>query len=354
MPKFTDEELEMLSDEEREAIANDTAPKSLDEIRADEEAEAAREARESGAGAAQRVKDNAAPVADPEGVVNEEPVIPAEVSDEAAAALAAEEEAAKAKEAEEIAALEKERTIAQEAAIVAAKVADAISPKTAPAFVLEAASAHGTIPEIEAKMKTLDEKFEDGDITLAAYNKERAGYVEAITEQKMFDQINRQVQKSAAERSWKDSQATFFGANPEYSLERIKNVAIVDAVNRILETPESKGLSDAQIFEMAKVECDAVFYPNGRVKPPVPETEADAKRKADAAVKALEQRNALTAIQKEEAAKAAAVKTLAKVPVSDVNSSDDKFAALDRLTGLDFENAIAQLSPADRAAYAAL
>ena len=63
-------------------------------------------------------------------------------------------------------------------------------------------------------MTALDTKFEDGDITLAAYNKERAEYVESLTEMKMFDKINAQVQKAAAEKGWKDAQADFFRSQP--------------------------------------------------------------------------------------------------------------------------------------------
>lgn len=68
------------------------------------------------------------------------------------------------------------------------------------------------------------------------------------------------------EKRWKDSQAAFFASNPEYSTERLKNVAFVDAVNRLLAKEESKAMTDAEVFEAAKKECDAVFYPAGRPK----------------------------------------------------------------------------------------
>ena len=55
MGKITDDELAMLSPEEREALDGDTENKSTDEIKAEEEAAAAAKAKEDGAGEAKRV-----------------------------------------------------------------------------------------------------------------------------------------------------------------------------------------------------------------------------------------------------------------------------------------------------------
>jgi hypothetical protein len=234
----------------------------------------------------------------------------------------------------------------------AAAAATVIVPKNEPVFTLEAEKKHGTREEIEAKMTALDTKFEDGDITLAAYNKERAEYVESLTEMKMFDKINAQVQKAAAEKGWKDAQADFFSSNAEYSAERIKNVAFVDAVNRLLATDESKKMTDAQIFAAAKKECDAVFHPEA---PPKADdgNVVSIEEKRTAIEAAEEKRKAIEAAKKAEAERAAGVKTLAKVPVSEGNQGDDKYDAIDKLTGEAYENAVAKMSDTERAIYAA-
>lgn len=342
MAKFTEEELDALSPEEREAIAGDTEAKSVEELRAEEEAEAAARAREEGAGEARRAV--------------EQKTAGDKAEEEAKAA--AEEEAAKAKaakDAEDAAASQAAKEAADleiaQKAEADAKAAIVIQPKVEPAFVLEVQGKHGTVEEVEAKMAALDTKFEDGDITLAAYNKERAEYVEAITEQKMFATINAQVQKAAAEKGWKDAQATFFASHPEYYGERIKNVAFVDAVNRFLATDESRTMTDAQIFEYAKAECDAVFYPSGRVTAGTDTknvVDLEAKRAADEA----EKKRVLEAATKLEAEKAAGVKTLARVPVAESNIGDDKFDAIDKLSGMAYENAVAKLTDAERRIYA--
>lgn len=335
MGKITDDELAMLSPEEREALDGDTENKSTDEIKAEEEADAAAKAKEDGAGEAKRViekKEIDEKAAEAEKAEAEK------IEEEAKAKAAAEaEEAAAAQAAKEAADLEAAKK-AEEAATAEA----IITPKVEPVFILEAEKKHGTKEEIEAKMSALDTKFEDGDITLAAYNKERAEYVEALTEIKMFEKINAQVQKAAAEKGWKDAQADFFRLNPEYSVERIKNVAFVDAVNRLLATEESKRMTDAQILEMAKKECDTVFHPSEAPKVEnVKDTAAEEKRAA------------IEAAKKAEAERAAEVKTLAKVPVSEGNQGDDKYDAIDKLTGEAYENAVAKMSDAERAIYAA-
>ena len=354
MGKITEDELAMLSPEEREALEGETENKSTEEIKAEEEAEIAAKAKEEGAGEAKRtVERKTVEEKTDEEKATEEAAAEAEKLEAEAKAKAASdaEAAAAAQAAKEAADLE-----AAQKAEEAAAAATVIVPKNEPVFTLEAENKHGTKEEIEAKMTALDTKFEDGDITLAAYNKERAEYVESLTEMKMFDKINAQVQKAAAEKGWKDAQADFFRSNAEYSAERIKNVAFVDAVNRLLATDESKKMTDAQIFEAAKKECDAVFHPKGQSKADeskVVSPEEKLKAGDDNITSSEEKRKAVDDAKKAEAERAASVKTLAKVPVSEGNQGDDKYDAIDKLTGEAYENAVAKMSDTERAIYAA-
>ncbi|MFZ4436804.1 MAG: hypothetical protein ACOYOS_00090 [Syntrophales bacterium] len=364
MGKITEDELAMLSPEEREALDGEKENKSTEEIKAEEEAAEAAKAKEEGAGEARRaIEKNSAD----EKTDEEKAAEAAKETQEAQAAQAAEaeklEKEAKAKaeaDAEEAAAAAAQAVQAAkeaadlEAAQKAKDVAAAaivIAPKNEPVFTLEAEKKHGTKEEIEAKMTALDTKFDDGDITLAAYNKERAEYVESLTEIKMFDKINAQVQKAASEKGWKDAQADFFRSNPEYSAVRAKNVAFADAVNRLLDTEESKKMTDAQIFEAAKKECDVAFHPAGPPKADEGHVTSTAEKEAAAAI-AEEKRKAIEAAKKVEAERAAAVKTLANVPVSEGNQGDDRYDVIDKLTGEAYENAVAKMSDMERAFYA--
>ena len=111
-------------------------------------------------------------------------------------------------------------------------------------------------------------------------------------------------------------------------------------------------MTDAQIFEAAKKECDAVFHPKGQPKAEDGNVVSlDEKRKAVEA--AEEKRKAVEEAKKAEAERAAGVKTLAKVPVSEGNTGDDKYDAIDKLTGEAYENAVAKMSDTERAIYAA-
>lgn len=398
---ISEEEKEMLSPEEREALEYDNGAKSPEELAAEAEAAAIAQAKEDGAGAAQRVIKNAPTEksaeelaaaaklkeeedqkaadaairekAEADKVAAEKAAAAKEAADKAAQeGLSPEqlEEAAKAKaaaDAEKAAADQAAKEAADKEAVQkaeadasaaeakkraedAAKVADSIQPPGTPPFVLKATSKHGTVAEIEAKMVDLDTTFEDGDIKLAEYNATRAEYVEDLTKLKMFDTINQQVQEAAAEEGWKKAQIRFFTANPEYSLERIKNVSIVDAVNRLLQTEESKQMTDDEIFAAAKKECDVVFHP-AVIAPTLTKEEKEAADKKAAGEAA--KKEALEKARKEELAKAGEVQTLARVPVSQSNMSDDKYDALDKLSGEAFEEAVAKLSETERAAYAA-
>ena len=366
MGKITEDELAMLSPEEREALEGETENKSTEEIKAEEEAAEAAKAKEEGAGEAKRViekraaEQEAAEAAEgeaepkeaeaekPEAEKPDEETLEAErLETEAKAEAAADAEATAATQAAKEA---KDPEAAQKAGETAAE-ATVIVPKVEPFFTLETEKKHGTKEEIEAKMSALHSKLEDGDITLAAYHKDLAEYVEALTEIKLFEKINAQVQKAAAEKVWRDAQADFFRTNPEYAAERIKNVAFVDAVNRLLATDESKTMTDAQIFEAAKKECDAVFHPETPHKADE-EKEVSVEEKRKAAAAAQEKRAAIEAAKKAETEKAAEVKTLSKVPVSEGNQ-DDKYDAIDKLTGEAYENAVAKMSDAERAIYAA-
>lgn len=225
------------------------------------------------------------------------------------------------------------------------KVAPVVVPRQVePYFVLEAEKTYGTQEEIEAKIAEVDQQFEDGDISLTEFNKQRTAYVQALHEINMFEKINVQVQKAAAEKAWKDSQADFYRDNPDYHEYRVKNVAFVDAVNRLLASDQSKTMTDAQVLNAAKAECEQWFNPSNRAVNPTDKEDVQVP---------TEKRTVVDAVKKAQAEKAATVKTLSKVPVAKDSMGIDKFDAIDELEGQAFENALAKLSEAELAVYAA-
>jgi len=336
MGKITEEEMARLTDDERAALEGDTDVMSVEEIKAAEEA-----AAKAAADAAMTDEERAAKKAEDD-KIEEEAKAKAQADAEKAAAEQAAKEAEDKRKADDAAAAE---------AAEKAKAAAAVAPAAPdPAFVLKEQSA-----KTAEATAALDAKLEEGEITLAEYNKQLRDL--------LYADINEQVLKGAAEKSWKDSQRAFYEQNPEYSgapiaLEgdtpevaaaraRAMNLTLVDAVNTILATDESKKMTDAQIFALAKTRCDGVYKP--RQPKGSPSEEAAAKAAAEAAAK----KKALDDAKAAELAKATGVKTLKDVPAADSSMADDKFDMIDKLEGDAFQNAIARLSDADRAAYAA-
>lgn len=99
-------------------------------------------------------------------------------------------------------------------------------------------------------------------VVIIYFDKEKAGRNEAAMTESSYSLKETQE----VDERWKESQRVFFTENPEYFNEKAKKFAFVEAVNRLLETEESKKMTDAQVFEAAKKECDAIFYPTGRPK----------------------------------------------------------------------------------------
>lgn len=295
MGKLTDDELEMLSDEERAALEDD-----------------------EGADKDEKPKDSNAE--DDEEDKDDEEEEKAKADEETAAAEAAEKaKSDKAAEAEDKA---------------------AVPPGPPPPFKLDAKTGK-TLDELNAELKRLDEQFEEGDIALSKYNEERGVALQAKWRIETFEEINKQVAQQTIENHWKAAQADFFSDNKEYFDNAILNAAYVHAVNKLQASDEGKAMSDRMLLLKAKEQVDEAL---GRTS----------KATDDGKVKDIDderaKRKAIADAKRAEADKGKGNVTLDKVPASK-GTHEDRFDALDKLTGEDFENAVAALTDAEREAY---
>jgi hypothetical protein len=157
----------------------------------------------------------------------------------------------------------------------------------------------------------------------------------------MYEDISQQVAQQTIENHWKAAQADFFSENAEYFDNAILNAAYVHAVNKLLASDEGKAMSDRMLLLKAKEQVDEAL---GRTS----------KATDDGKVKDIEderaKRKAIADAKRAEADKGKGNVTLDKVPASK-GTHEDRFDALDKLTGEDFENAVAALTDADREAY---
>lgn len=186
--------------------------------------------------------------------------------------------------------------------------------------------------EMQAKLDALDDQFEEGEITIKDYNRQRDEIRTDITNHQLaIAEDRRQAQV------WVAEQNAFLSVHPEYTESSLKGKtlfgAIDGAVREIASRPESAHLTGMQILLKAHAEVQKAFGF-------APQKEATP-----------EQGKAPEPKPKRPAPKVPDIKTLADVPVSAKNETEDPFSALDKLSGEALEDAIAKMSDAQAKAY---
>ena len=194
--------------------------------------------------------------------------------------------------------------------------------------------------EVQAQIDELDKKYDDGDITLKEYNKDR----DAINRQIVSENIHRnQVRREAARADliWQSEQIAFFKARPEYEYKpdgTLRGKALYGALNQAIMALDSDsgntGLRGMELLLKAdKVVKDAF----GLSSPPAKE-QAQAKA---------------TAKEEKPAARIPDVKSLGDLPTAGSNDTGGAWGGLDRLSGEAYEAALERLTPTQRDAYLA-
>lgn len=207
-----------------------------------------------------------------------------------------------------------------------------------------------SMSELDAELKKLSDQeeelfdaYDDGDISreeLAEKRRELQAQAQEITTQRAREQERHEQEL----RVWKGDVGAYLKAHPG-----LRDDAVIEAfdaeVRSVTSNPAFRSLSNAQQLAVAHKRLAAAAEDLGIEVPPLKKA---AERKA---------------AEKGEDPKGddlrKAPRTLAKVPASDMTSTDDgKYAALDRLRdGPDperYEAALAQLSPEERDRYASL
>ena len=192
--------------------------------------------------------------------------------------------------------------------------------------------------DIEAQRTALDEKeaaidqqYDEGDIlftehkeALREINKQR----NALDRAELKAELAAEAYQTQIDNSWQASQEAFFSAHPEFKIDNEAKWAAFD--------------------QLVKNETKAVLDKGGAVG--VPELErAYTKYKQAFNIEAAAPKQAKAPANKKENA---VPPNLGKLPAATANDTDDgKFAHLDRLEGVAFEEALAKLSDAQRDEY---
>jgi len=318
---YTEQDLEGLTDAEREALneddgANDktTLGESLNEdgtVKAGEESATSGTEGESGDAAAAA----------------------------AAAAAGNTDDAAAAAAADEAAKVDNTPVVAEPA-------------KPLPVLVAEApANADADLKAISEKKGTLLEQFDNGDITAKEYqsqldglNREERAIERAVEKAQTAAEMNQQQEKN----SWLGQVNKFTTTtHPEYRTSKSRWMALDTFVKEIAQDPANANLTGGEILSKAHAMVEADLGVAPAKKDPAPELDPKTgkPRVDDKAGKPL------------KGAKINPPQTLAKVPAADQNEQiDNRWAALDRLAETDpeaQEEALFKMSAADRDAYLA-
>lgn len=189
---------------------------------------------------------------------------------------------------------------------------------------------------IDAKEDALDKQFDEGDITFSEHKKalrELNQQRNSLDRAELKAELSAEAYQTQIDNSWQASQTAFFSAHPEINTANDAQMAALD--------------------HLVRQETKAVLDKGGAIG--VPELErAYAKFKqafniADPAPKQEKQQQQKQVKPKKENI---VPPNLGTLPAATANDTDDgKFAALDRLEGTAYEDALAKLTDAQRDEY---
>lgn len=182
---------------------------------------------------------------------------------------------------------------------------------------------------IQTKLAELDQQLEEGDIDIVEYTRQRDPLIRQQTHIELAQQFNAQQ----AEQLWKHEQSMFFSQNREYRTDPVLNGAL-RSVFKQLDTEENAGKSGYELLLEAKQMVEARI--GGATAKPQEETKPDSPPRPRTSARAGTQ----------------LPKTLADtIPADENQTNQDEFAHLDKLEGLDYERALAKLTPDQERRY---
>lgn len=185
----------------------------------------------------------------------------------------------------------------------------------------------------------LTAKFKEGEISvedLITGQAEIDGRINSLREQQFAADLTATMTEQGEKQRWKLEQDTFMEDHKEYVENKILRSALNAAVVDIARREENASRSGRWVLNEAHKEVQKVM---GVTKVPVP---ADTKL-ADSVTKTVVDRKPDLSL---------VPKTLAHLPAADqIQTGVDEFAALDKLEGVELENALSKLTPDQEARY---
>lgn len=187
----------------------------------------------------------------------------------------------------------------------------------------------------DAKIDLVEHKFTNGEID----DQERRAEVRKIERERdnAIREINAaSINAETNQQKWQAEQQAFFKQHQAYTQPLLFNALNAEVV-RIANLPESAGKSGLQVLLAAKASIDKQLQAvTGKAPTAGQEQKPASGKKAEGKPKA----------------ERPGVQTLGGVPTAQsADTGGDKWAHIDKLSGMDYERALANMSDADRTAY---
>lgn len=195
----------------------------------------------------------------------------------------------------------------------------------------------GRMAALTAERAELTRQFSDGEITLEEKDREQDKIDEARHDLRGAQQkaeIHAETLQKQSASTWVADQQSFFKTNPEYAKNRMLLAAFDAYVREEGANPENANRDGAWFLNKAheRVQTDVAGLGLVPVKPVVPVVPAKPRAKPNLA---------------------AVPRTLGTLPTAQAaeTSAGSEFAAIDKLSGLDLENALARMTPEQEQRY---
>lgn len=193
------------------------------------------------------------------------------------------------------------------------------------------------IKELEGKRETLDVDFDDGELTSQEYRqqlREIENEERELRDQAFKAQIAQEMQESQQKTAWQKTVNSFLDDNDVYKQSRALYRELNDTVIEIANSEEAAKMSGDEILAEAhkRVSSDPALAPVFQRNAPEADAGSEEKGNKGKEGKKLERRNVPP--------------TLANVPASDMTGAEEggRFAKLDKMDGLELESELARLS----------
>ena len=210
-------------------------------------------------------------------------------------------------------------------------------PKTAPPVSMQTMTTE-EVAEVQTKLEDVKKRFQDGEIDYEKYYEERSD----LDRQIWMNDFALQLSVDGVENQWQWEQQSFL-SNPENAWineDEVVYAALSATVNRIMSTPEGAVMAGPELLAQAREEVAARFSPTQ-----AKDTDTAAEKKAkEAALKSAKAKEAGKPIPD----------TLAGTAAAEQEEGSGEFDYLDKLDGEAFEKAVEALSEAQLVRYEAM